>query len=94
MPRVISALNPLSDKLAEEAGFDGIWASRFELSASQALPNVSLVAEDQHLGVRRYMTEWVSMPMVMDIDAGFGNAINIPHARRAKRTRRRRHHCD
>jgi phosphoenolpyruvate phosphomutase len=54
-----------------------MWTSGFELLASQALPDVSLVAEGQHLGVRRY---WVSIAMVMDIDADFGNAINVPHA--------------
>ena len=80
MPRVISAHNPLSDKLAKEADIDGIWASGFQLSATQALPDVSRAGEGQHLGVGRYMTEWVSLPMAMDIYAGFGKAINIPHA--------------
>jgi len=30
---VMSAHSPLSARLAEEAGFDGLWASGFELSA-------------------------------------------------------------
>ena len=31
---VMSAQNPLSARLAELAGFDGVWASGFELSAA------------------------------------------------------------
>ena len=80
MARIMSAHNPLSACLAEEAGFDGIWASGFELSASQALPDVSLVSMDQHLEVTRRMVERISIPVVADIDTGFGNAINVLHA--------------
>jgi phosphoenolpyruvate phosphomutase len=80
MARVMSAHNPLSAKLVEEAGFDGIWASGFELSASQALPDVSLISMSQHLEVTRQMAERVDIPIVADIDTGFGNAVNVLHA--------------
>ena len=80
MARVMSAHNPLSAKLAAEAGFDGIWASGFELSASLALPDVSLVSMSQHLEVTRQMAERSGIPVVADIDTGFGNAINVLHA--------------
>ena len=36
---VMAAHNPLSARLAEEAGFDGIWASGFELSAAYGVPD-------------------------------------------------------
>ena len=39
---VMSAHNPLSARLAAEAGFDGIWASGFELSAAYGVPDASL----------------------------------------------------
>ena len=39
---VMAAHNPLSARLAEEAGFDGIWASGFELSAAYGVPDASL----------------------------------------------------
>jgi phosphoenolpyruvate phosphomutase len=35
---VMSAHNPLSARLAELGGFDGIWASGFELSAPSGYP--------------------------------------------------------
>ena len=31
--RIMATHSPLSARLAEEAGFDGLWASGFELSA-------------------------------------------------------------
>jgi phosphoenolpyruvate phosphomutase/phosphonopyruvate hydrolase len=41
---VMSAHNPLSARLAELAGFDGIWASGFELSAAYGVPDASLLS--------------------------------------------------
>ena len=77
---VMAAHSPLSAYLAEEAGFDGIWASGFELSALYGLPDVSLVSMTQHLDMVRAMAERTSLPVVADIDTGFGNAINVIHA--------------
>ena len=75
--QVMAAHSPLSARLAEEAGFDGIWASGFELSALYTLPDMSLVTMTQHLEKVRAMAERTSAPIVADIDTGFGNAINV-----------------
>lgn len=77
---VMAAHSPLSAMLAEEAGFDGLWASGFELSALYGLPDVSLISMTQHLDMVRAMAERTSLPIVADIDTGFGNAINVIHA--------------
>ena len=50
---LMSAHNPLSARLAEEAGFDGIWASGFELSAAYGVPDASLLSLTQHLDMTR-----------------------------------------
>ena len=76
----MAAHSPLSAYLAEEAGFDGIWASGFEFSALYGLPDVSLVSMTQHLDMVRAVAERTSLPVVADIDTGFGNAINVIHA--------------
>ena len=73
----MAAHSPLSARLAEEAGFDGLWASGFELSALYGLADVSLVSMTQHLDMVRAMAEQSSLPIVADIDTGFGNAINV-----------------
>jgi phosphoenolpyruvate phosphomutase len=77
---VMAAHSPLSARLAEEAGFDGLWASGFELSALFGLADVSLISMTQHLDMVRAMTEQCALPLVADIDTGFGNAINVIHA--------------
>ena len=41
---VMSAHNPLSARLAELAGIDGVWASGFELSAAYGVPDASLLS--------------------------------------------------
>ncbi|MBS7705599.1 isocitrate lyase/phosphoenolpyruvate mutase family protein [Chelatococcus asaccharovorans] len=78
--RAIAAHSPLSALLAEEAGFDAIWASGFELSALYGLADMSLVTMTQHLDMLRAMAGRVSLPIIADIDTGFGNAINVIHA--------------
>ncbi|MBS7705153.1 phosphonopyruvate hydrolase [Chelatococcus asaccharovorans] len=77
---VMAAHSPLSARLAEEAGFDGLWASGFELSALYGLADVSLISMTQHLDMVRAMAEHSSLPIVADIDTGFGNAINVIYA--------------
>lgn len=76
---LMSAHNPLSARLAEEAGFDGIWASGFELSAAYGVPDASLLSLTQHLDMTRAIVEQTTIPMVADIDTGYGNAINVLH---------------
>lgn len=76
----MAAHSPLSAMLVAEAGFDAIWGSGFELSASFGLPDVSLVSMTQHLDMVRAMAERSKLPVVADIDTGFGNAINVLYA--------------
>ena len=76
---LMAAHNPLSARLAEEAGFDGIWASGFELSAAYGVPDASLLSFSQHLDMTRAMIEQVGIPLVADLDTGYGNAINVRH---------------
>src|SRR5487761_813152 len=76
---VMSAHNPLSARLAEEAGFDGVWASGFELSAAYGVPDASLLSWSTHLDVTRAMAEAVGVPVVADLDTGSGNALNVLH---------------
>src|SRR5215831_15254112 len=76
---LMSAHNPLSARLAERAGFDGIWASGFELSAAYGVPDASLLSLTQHLDMTRAIVERVSVPVIADLDTGYGNAVNVMH---------------
>lgn len=79
LTHIIGTHNPLSARLAEDAGFDGIWASGFELSAASGVPDASLISMTEHLAAARAMNEAVSIPVVADVDTGYGNAINAMH---------------
>jgi phosphoenolpyruvate phosphomutase len=72
--------SPLSGMLAEEAGFEALWASGFEFSALMGLPDISLVSMTQHLDMLRAIAGRVGIPLVADLDTGFGNALNVRHA--------------
>jgi phosphoenolpyruvate phosphomutase len=76
---IIGAHHPLSARLAERAGFAGIWASGFELSAAYGVPDASLISMTQHLEMARAINEAVAIPVVADVDTGYGNAINVMH---------------
>jgi phosphonopyruvate hydrolase len=76
----MAAHNPLAAKLAAEAGFDAIWGSGFELSASYALPDASILPMSTHLEMMRAMVEAQVSPVIADIDTGFGNAVNVAYA--------------
>ncbi|NML47391.1 phosphonopyruvate hydrolase [Ramlibacter sp. G-1-2-2] len=77
---VMATHSPLSARLAEEAGFDALWASGFELSALYGVPDASFVSMTQHLDMTRAIAAQVRLPIVADIDTGFGNANNVFHA--------------
>lgn len=77
---IMAAHSPFSAMLAEEAGFDGVWASGFELSALYGLPDMSLISMTQHLDMLRAIAGRTRLPIVADIDTGYGNAINVIHA--------------
>ncbi len=80
LANIMATHSPLSAQLAEEAGFDGLWASGFELSALLGLPDVSLITMTQHLDMMRLIAGQSDLPIIADIDTGFGNAINVIYA--------------
>jgi hypothetical protein len=60
--------NPLSAKLAAEAGFDAIWGSGFELSAAYAVPDASILSAETHLELMRAIGEVQDAPVIADLD--------------------------
>lgn len=73
----LGAHSPLSAVLAEEAGADAIWASGFEISAAQGVPDANVLTMSEQLAVARSMARRVEIPVIADCDNGFGNAINL-----------------
>src|SRR5262245_26820397 len=73
---IAGAHDGLSARLVEEAGFHGVWASGFEISASYGVPDASILTMTETLNASRIMSEAVQIPVIADCDTGFGNAIN------------------
>ncbi len=75
--RVAGAHNPLGARLAERAGFDGVWASGLEVSASQGVPDTDILTMTELHSVAAVMAESVAVPLVADCDAGYGGVPNV-----------------
>lgn len=76
----MAAHNPLAAKLAAQAGFGAIWVSGFEISASYAVPDASILPMSVNLEITRAMAEVLDLPLIVDIDTGFGNAVSVAYA--------------
>ena len=77
--RAVGAHDGLSAKLVELNGFDGVWASGFEISASHAVPDANILTMTQYLEAASIMNDAVSIPVVADCDTGYGNSNNVMH---------------
>ncbi|MFI5763620.1 isocitrate lyase/phosphoenolpyruvate mutase family protein [Streptomyces sp. NPDC051563] len=75
--RIIGAHNPLGARLAERAGFDGVWSSGLEVSASQGVPDTDILTMSELLATASSLVAAVGVPVVADCDAGYGNAHNV-----------------
>jgi phosphoenolpyruvate phosphomutase len=74
--RIAGAHDGLSAILAERAQFDAVWASGFGISAAQGLPDASILTMTEVLSAASIMTRSLSIPVIVDCDAGFGD-VNV-----------------
>jgi phosphoenolpyruvate phosphomutase len=74
---VAGAHTGLSARLVEQAGFDAIWASGFEISAAKGVPDANVLTSTETLQAAREMADAAAIPVIADCDNGFGNAINV-----------------
>lgn len=66
----------LTARLADQAGFSALCASGFAISASLGLPDAELYTMTENLQAVRTIRESSALPLVADIDTGYGNAVN------------------
>ena len=72
------AYDALSARLIAEAEFDAVMTSGFGVSASfLGQPDAELYTMTENLGVNRNIVNSVDIPVISDIDTGYGNAINV-----------------
>jgi phosphoenolpyruvate phosphomutase len=77
--RLMGAHDALGARMAERAGFDGVWSSSFELSASHGVPDAGLVTMTEQLAAAQSMSCAVGIPVVADCDTGYGDANNVAY---------------
>ncbi|ANY10326.1 phosphoenolpyruvate mutase [Pseudonocardia sp. HH130630-07] len=73
----------LTARLAEQAGFGALCASGFAISAALGYPDAELYTMSENLQAVRTVREASTLPVIADIDTGYGNAVNA--ARTARR---------
>ncbi|MET4047549.1 phosphoenolpyruvate mutase [Rhodococcus sp. 1163] len=66
----------LTARLADQAGFSALCASGFAVSAALGLPDAELYTMTENLNAVRTIVESSKLPLVADIDTGYGNAVN------------------
>lgn len=74
---LMEAHSGLSAKIAEEAGFEAIWASGLTISASLGLRDSNEASWTQVLEVLEYMADAVRVPILVDGDTGYGNFNSV-----------------
>lgn len=77
--RLAGAHHALGAKLAEKAGFNGVWSSGLEISASHAVPDANILTMSEYLATAESMATAVKIPVVADCDTGYGNPNNVIH---------------
>lgn len=71
------AYDAFSARCIEAAGFDAVMTSGFGVSASVlGMPDAELYTMTENVGVVRNVVNTVNIPVIADIDTGYGNAIN------------------
>jgi phosphoenolpyruvate phosphomutase len=68
--------NAMGAKIAEEAGADGLWISSFEVHAAARLPDADILGTEDYVDAAQKIVDRVNIPVLMDGNAGGGNAIN------------------
>jgi phosphoenolpyruvate phosphomutase len=74
---LMEAHSGLSARIAEEAGFAGIWASGLAISAALGVRDANEASWTQVLDVIEYMADATAVPILMDGDTGYGNFNNV-----------------
>jgi methylisocitrate lyase len=71
------AFTPLSAKLIEQKGFDGVYVSGAVLSAELGLPDIGLTTLSEVAGRAGQIARMTDLPVLVDADTGFGEPLNV-----------------
>ena len=74
---ILEAHNGISARIAEQAGFKGIWGSGLALSAQFGVRDSNEASWTQVIDMLEFMSDVTSVPILLDGDTGYGNFNNM-----------------
>ncbi|UNQ40577.1 methylisocitrate lyase [Prescottella equi] len=74
--RLPGAINPLSAKLIQEIGFEGVYVSGGAFSAALGLPDIGLTTLTEVVAHGRQIAGITDLPVLIDADTGFGEPMS------------------
>jgi methylisocitrate lyase len=75
--RMPGAFNPLSARLIEQKGFEGVYISGAVLSADLGLPDIGLTTLTEVAQRGGQIARVTDLPTLIDADTGFGEPMNV-----------------
>lgn len=75
--RFPGAFNPLSARMIERKGFDGVYISGAVLAADLGLPDIGLTTLTEVAGRGKQIARMTDLPALIDADTGFGEPMNV-----------------
>ncbi len=75
--RFPGAFNPLSARLIQRKGFEGVYVSGAVLAADLGLPDIGLTTLTEVAGRARQIARMTDLPALVDADTGFGEPLNV-----------------
>jgi methylisocitrate lyase len=75
--RMPGAFNPLSARLIQDKGFEGVYVSGAVLSADLGLPDIGLTTLTEVAGRAGQIARVTDLPALVDADTGFGEPMNV-----------------
>ncbi|RFA10186.1 methylisocitrate lyase [Subtercola boreus] len=75
--RLPGAFNPLSAKMIQAKGFEGVYVSGAVLSADLGLPDIGLTTLTEVAGRTQQIARMTDLPVLVDADTGFGEPMNV-----------------
>ncbi|MGE0820889.1 MAG: oxaloacetate decarboxylase [Candidatus Binatia bacterium] len=73
----------LSARIAEAVGFTALYVSGGAIARSMGYPDVGLVTQTEMLKRLEEIRAVTSLPLIVDADTGYGNAVNVVRTVRA-----------
>jgi methylisocitrate lyase len=81
--RIPGAYNGLAALLARRHGFEALYVSGAAVSASMGLPDLGIITVEDMCFVIRQVSRACALPVLVDGDTGYGEALNVMHMVRA-----------